>query len=331
MFQRQLDVSIINNNGEQLYLVDHELRENTLVCNGTINRYSYGKVDQARVTINNLSPAKIGDILSRKYLSGGILRIDFGYEDDALLSTLFIGNIQRGHLQRPDSVSTKFTIYALESGDFVNYGFFSKGYQDGYNVYAIVADIAKQNNITNISIDDELKRYHLKGSTSFCGRADNLLQQLAQQCGYKYTKTNGLISISRYGKIGSEEIIYFTTTGDDGKVYSASGLIGIPQLTETGLEFDCLINPKLNIGGLVFIDNSIINVAQAVGQFNIGEADIQLGATLSSNGLYRIISFNTRFANNDNESKCSVVAIAANIFDEYIANNNGVGKTVTYE
>ena len=91
-----------------------------------------------------------------------------------------------------------------------------------------------------------------------------------------------------------EDVVYFTTK-TDGKVTSMSGLIGIPRLTNDGLHFNCLINPKLSIYGVCYIDNSIISISQT----EAIPSSVQIGATLATNGMYRIVKMTTIFSNND--------------------------------
>jgi hypothetical protein len=72
---------------------------------------------------------------------------------------------------------------------------------------------------------------------------------------------------------------------------SATGLVGIPELTVNGVEFTCLLNPKLRIGSLVKIDNKTVNInatlitdRSAVGP--IPESS-PFFASESADGLYR--------------------------------------------
>jgi hypothetical protein len=74
-------------------------------------------------------------------------------------------------------------------------------------------------------------------------------------------------------------------------INSATGLVGIPELTVNGVEFTCLLNPKLRIGSLVKIDNKTVNInatlitdRSAVGP--IPEAS-PFFASESADGLYR--------------------------------------------
>lgn len=78
---------------------------------------------------------------------------------------------------------------------------------------------------------------------------------------------------------------------------AASGLIGWPVATNQGIEFDCLINPALKVGGLVQINNKSIQQTNAPGgstqidQFPTFNSPNQFFALAAADdGLYRVLA-----------------------------------------
>jgi hypothetical protein len=70
-----------------------------------------------------------------------------------------------------------------------------------------------------------------------------------------------------------------------------AGMIGVPEQTENGIEVRCLLNPKIQIGALIQIDNASINQTvnkdpQSPIPFDQWTG-IQLLASISADGLYR--------------------------------------------
>jgi hypothetical protein len=63
-----------------------------------------------------------------------------------------------------------------------------------------------------------------------------------------------------------------------------SGLIGFPQQTLDGIDFECLMNPAILPGSIVQIDNSLILQFQQSTSY----AAVQYAPAITSDGFYRI-------------------------------------------
>lgn len=312
MFGRLFDITVVSPIGESTLLVDHTKGVDNFIVKGNISRFPYTEVDTLEINIYNLAPRLLGQLYANHYFDGGLIYVDFGYKDTGPLQRIFAGNIQRAILSRPDAVTNCVTIYAFDCGDFVNYGFFGKTYEDGYNMYAIAQDILKDNNVTNYQLSEKLKNFKSYGTQAYSGSADKYLSNIAEQCGMYYKKENMLLKMITPEEGSLEDVVYFTTK-TDGKVTSMSGLIGIPRLTNDGLHFNCLINPKLSIYGVCYIDNSIISISQT----EAIPSSVQIGATLATNGMYRIVKMTTTFSNNDEENSMAIKALAKDFYDQY--------------
>lgn len=308
MFGRLLKVSISDHAGNSKVLVDSINRKyRDYICKGTIERFPGSQMDCLTLSIYNLDPVLRGEIGVRTY---DIIRVEFGYEDEGgLLTTIFEGQIQRPQHKRSDVVTDETIIYAYDSGQFKTYGFFAKTYMDGANYYDIAQDIAKRGNVeVSTALDETLKQYTVKGSKTFYGNQDTLLQEIADECGLTYKTENNVARI--FGNRDTlEEVVVFSKEDTKGNVVSESGLIGIPTLASDGLYLKCLVNPKLKVYSQFKISNSIISNEQ-----NGVILKASAGGQLSTNGLYKIIKLTTYFSNNGDQNYTDIKAVATDIY-----------------
>lgn len=311
MFGRLLDVTLSKADGTSYVIVDHKEGFKNLIVNGVIKRYPYTDVDTCTLNIYNLPSAIRGEIAVGNYT---ILTVKFGYEDENNISTIFQGNIQRLIHQYPSPETSQTILYAWDSGDFKNYGFFGRSYDDGVNYYQIARDVCNYGNVPiSAELGEKLKKYTVSGSKTLFGSQDDILQSLANDADMLYVVKENRASIIEKGiNSGRQEVVAMTRTLESGKVISDSGLIGFPTLTTDGLKFDCLINPKIDIYSIVQFDNSIISNEQTgiIPERNIG-------AFLDSNGLYRVVTLNTTFCNDGGNCQSNVKALALD-WDSYL-------------
>lgn len=312
MFGRLFKVTLQSsqNNVEPLVLVDTlKNKENDYIIKGTIERFPYDEVDCLTLTIYNLEPSIRGEIAVQTY---DVVELSFGYEDEGgILTTLFSGNIIRPVYTRFNAVTDATILYVWDSGNFKNYGLVSLCYDAGVNYYQIAQDIATKGTYKlSYSLTEKLKTIKTKEAKSIYGTQDEALQKISEECGLPYKTENNIIKI--FGDdVENEEIIVFTSTLEDGSIVSNSGLIGIPSLSNDGLYFSCLINPKLSIYSIVKIDNSIINIEQQGAIPNV-----ETGGQLNSDGLYRVVKLTTTFGNDGSNSQTNIKAISLNLFNQ---------------
>lgn len=316
MFGRLIDVYVLSDNGDTLHLINSENKENNLKCSGTIHLFSGTTINKMALNIKNLSPVHRGEILSKLYNK---IRVTFGYEDeDYVPATIFEGTVQRGIFQREDSNTTNTKLYVWDSGDFKSFGFFSKSYDVGVNYYQIALDIANEGKVPiSTVLSRKLKEYTTKTPISFYGTQEDAFQKLADLTGLVYSTQNNTCYLLDPRDADSTAAISFTDEKIENgktKIVSASGLIGIPKLTTDGLEFECLINPRLKIYSLIKMNNAIITNEQEGYEI----PDVEFGATLDSEGLYRVVKIDIVFTNYNGDCRMKVKALARSSYDQLI-------------
>lgn len=313
MFGRQVDVVFVKDDGEALIIVDHRKHPNTYICAGQFNRYSGTECDKLTISIYNLPANLRGDIALGKYTT---VIIQYGYKDEGnVLGDLFVGNIQRMIYQRPDAITTELKLWVYDTGNFKSSQFFANSYSRGVNYYAIAEEIGRSakesGNINDLRLSEKLKEYAVYNSKTFYGTSDDAMNEIAEDTGMIYKKTsNSLLILTPEEIINQNDVIVFSQFDEiTGKIESRSGMIGIPQLTDTGLEIDCLINTKIQVYNLLQINNSIVSISQ--------EGAIQnseYGATLDPDGLYVITAISGRFSNDGAQNSMHITSVARSVF-----------------
>lgn len=312
MFGRQIDVVFIKPSGEALVVVDHNKHPNTYRCQGSFERYDSTECDKLELSVFNLPAAVRGELALGRYEQ---IIVRYGYADENNLGELFIGNIQRMITKKPDEVSLETKIWVYDTGQFKATTFFSATYANGVNYYQIAQELCKrakeESNIQAVQLSEKLKDYAVYCSKSFYNSSDVCMQEIAQDTGLVYKKSNNSLLLLTPEEIinQTEAIVFSVYDAGTGKVESRSGMIGIPQLTDTGLELDCLINTRLRVFSLLQIDNSSVSIEQ---EGAIPSAEY--GAMLDPDGLYVITSMSGTFSNDGQSNSIHITALARSLY-----------------
>lgn len=96
-----------------------------------------------------------------------------------------------------------------------------------------------------------------------------------------------------YWSIQNEQIVFVPKTsylpGEAVVITSGTGMIGLPNQTNEGVNVKCLINPKIRISGRVQLDNSTIILLPVSLTLTPGSST-NTAAPLPSNGVYFILA-----------------------------------------
>ena len=309
MFGRVLDVYISNEESE-IHLVNSEHGSNALICEGDIQCMPNKEKTSLVLKIYNLSLDVRKTIKSGNYK---YINVKFGYKDldGGVASSIFNGTLKRMITQRPSPETSVTIMYAYELGDAYDYGFFSGTFDAGTTLYDAcntVATMGEQK--IPIYITESFKDYCFTKSVSFYNSQITILQQLASYVNNTlFMQSMGKVYITTAKENDKTEVIVMSGVNERGELISSSGIIGLPSLNDDGLNFDCLINPRLHIYSTVLIANSFISDAQEG-----FEAQSIAGAVYDENGLYVVTKISTHFANNAQECKMKVTALARSYY-----------------
>lgn len=217
-----------------------------------------------------------------------LVSLQAGYE--GAYGLIFQGGIKQFRIGKENSTDTYLDILAADGDEAYNYAVVKKtlaasSTAPSQQIKAIIETMAPKGVTQGYVPDnmDETGGILPRGKVLF-GMASALMRQVVRSQGATWNINNGQLDIVPLDGY---------KPGDAMVLDSLTGLIGRPEQTIDGVRARCLLNPKLQIGGLVKIDNRAIN--QIVQQnpnappvpFNqwVG---IQNLATIAADGLYRL-------------------------------------------
>jgi hypothetical protein len=223
----------------------------------------------SEVTIYNLSPETENKIIKE----GDRVIVEAGYEGSQY-GIIFDGNVVQPIREKEAGTTYKLTLVSMDSDQFVTYGTVNFSLTRGQNSRAIIEHIAKKASPSAElgSISENLSDARLTRGKAVFGLARDYLRQLAQSESATYYMEDGKINIIKADDLPAGEIIDLTP---------ATGLIGVPSQYEYGAKIRCLLNPKIKIGSLVHVDNSLIRNQR----YEQGQPIYML----DSDGIYRVI------------------------------------------
>lgn len=111
------------------------------------------------------------------------------------------------------------------------------------------------------------------------------MRRLAESQGATWSIDNGQLNVVPLSGFRAGDAVVLT---------ASTGMIGLPEQTDNGINVRSLLNPRFVVGGRVQIDNASINQtvqqdpSKPVGPFNVRAGIPQQLATVSDDGLYRI-------------------------------------------
>jgi len=233
------------------------------------------------IRIYNLSETTVKQI--RGQYSRVVLQA--GYEDN--FGVIFDGQIKQFGMGREGATDAYLDIMAADGDQAYNYSVVrqtlarenSAPADQHRTLISAMADAGAKQGYTMDFTGGILPR----GKVLF-GLARARMRELAVQQRATWSIANGKVTVTALEGYKPGEALVLN---------SATGMIGIPEQTEQGLMVKCLLNPRLDSGSLVRINNRDVN---QVFQQNPGSAPVpynkyvglQLLATITNDGLYRV-------------------------------------------
>ena len=230
----------------------------------------------AEITLYNLSPDTEREIIQE----GTQVVLSAGYVDNE--SIIFKGQVFQALRGKENSTDYFLKLICLDGDAYLNLAFVSGTITPNNTRQQIAQQILRDSSIEldSIIVDSLPNTNFIDGSTSTNERAKVVFGDPSRY----------LDSMSRMGNssfyIDNNEAKFFDPLSNEGKTEAhlisvETGLVGLPQQVDYGIEFKCLLNPNIKLGDFIKIDNKIVLQQQ----FNFGEIPYLLDA----DGIYRII------------------------------------------
>lgn len=263
LYGRRYRIVVSNSNGIGLDVSD-------LHCTFNIQKVINQQPPYCTIEIYNLNPETENFIIN----AGDRVTVEAGYEGSQY-GLIFQGDIILPIRDKPDNVSYRLTLYALDSNRQMTTSIVNMTLNKGQSARSLVQNIASKATIPTPlgDISQQISTNQLPRGKAMFGLARDYFRQIAQMNNLAFYAEDGKINLIHASDPPSGEI--FDLTPD-------SGLIGQPSQQDIGVQFQCLLNPSLKINSMVHIDNSLIQ-AQA---YQVGSSTPP--RNLDSKGIYRI-------------------------------------------
>lgn len=232
-----------------------------------------------RVRVYNLSEKTLNQSLSQY----DRMILEVGYLNNH--AQIFDGTIRQFRFGNETNVDSFLEIMAADNDIGYNSGIINKTFAPGTSPQQEMEAYAAS---MGAVVDPSATQYvnatggvmiNPRGKVAY-GMARSYMRDFANTFNARWSISNGvlyLIPLTGY------------LQGDIVKINSLTGMIGVPEATETGILVKVLINPLIKIGNSIQINNRDITKSQIRDQFFPGYKDATFIANTSRDGFYRVL------------------------------------------
>ena len=222
--------------------------------------------------VYNMAPATIKRIIDE----GSNITLSAGYEGS--FGSIFYGTIVQLRSGRLNGTDTYLDISGIDGDVIYNNAFVSATIADGSTAIGRLKSIAKSAGFQLGQVPEQDTPPLPRGRVYF-GAARTHLRPLAATLGANWSIINGSVHVISQNAYNKGDVPVFTY---------ATGLIGVPQQTLEGIAIKVLLNPAVEQGIKVKIDNASIQQFQA--DLGIGsEANNAWIPPIDRDGIYKVL------------------------------------------
>lgn len=239
LFDRKYRVIVSDVNGIGIDV--SELR-----CTFQIEKSISETPNYAEIVLYNLSAQTEHSIIKE----GAKVILEAGYQNPQY-GLIFSGDIVQPLRGKEDNTTYTLTLVSQDGDLFYNKGIINTSFRAGQSQRAVLENIVKQssNALELGQISDNLSQTELPRGKAFFGLTRDYFRQIAKSEQAAFYINNNKIDFVKAMDLPANEII---------KLNGKSGLIGMPEQTEEGVQATCLLNPLLDLNKMVAIDFSSI-------------------------------------------------------------------------
>lgn len=235
----------------------------------------------ARIRVYNLSTALRSFAISEfKSVS-----LSAGYQNNE--SQIFTGTVKQFRSGRERNVDSFLEILAADGDQAYNLGLINASLAAGSTPAQQLKTFAAA---AGVPVDPRADGFLTtggilpRGKVMF-GLARDYFRDLANTNQCRWSIQNGVATLIPFDSFLPGTIV---------EMNSASGLIGVPEATDQGIIVECLLNPKIQVGCQLKINNADITSTTIKEQFFPGYTDLNLIAGIAppsaaNDGLYRVL------------------------------------------
>lgn len=243
-----------------------------------------------------------------------------GYKGNT--GVIFTGTIKQLRSGRESNISRYLDIFAADSDLELNYGIVRQTLAAGSKPQDAISAVSRAYGFTADPVQpavntEGVNPASLSRGKVLWGLGRSVLRDAAKTLNASWSVQGRQIQVLPMQAYLPNEVVELT---------SQTGLIGVPEQTDAGISARCLLNPRIVVGGLVKINNAAINhylrgvksVNPALDKDGIfGVAfnswkEVQYGASVASDGIYRVLVVEYTGDNRGQDWYCNLVMLAAN-------------------
>jgi len=223
----------------------------TLRCTFQIEKSLSETPNYAEIVLYNLSAQTENSIIKE----GAKVILEAGYQNPQY-GLIFSGDIVQPLRGKEDNTTYTLTLVSQDGDLFYNKGIINASFRAGQTQRDVLENIAKQStNALEIGqLSDNLTPTALPRGKALFGLTRDYFRQIAKSEQAAFYINNNKIEFIKAMDLPTNEVIQL-----NGK----SGLIGMPEQTEEGIQATCLLNPLLDLNKMVAIDLSSIQRQKA--------------------------------------------------------------------
>lgn len=229
----------------------------------------------AEITVTNPAPNTVSKA-KKEYTK---VTLQAGYEGN--FGTIFKGEIRQIRYGRENPTDTYLTILGTDGGQAHNYAVVNKTLAAGSTFRQQVDAALEPMKALGVTVGyiADLGSATMPRATVLFGMARDILRSIAQATNTSWSIQNGEFQMIKNGQY---------RPGDAIVVNSRTGMIGLPIQTLDGIEVRTLLNPQIQPGRRIKIDQSSVQQA-ALSPAYAAEVQNAMIPSTADDGLYRVL------------------------------------------
>lgn len=228
----------------------------------------------------NLSPTTVAALKSKEFTQ---VVLEAGYQNNVNYGIIFKGDIKRVNTGRENNIDSFVEIMAADGDLTYNFGFVNTNVGPGSDpktrldqIIPALGNQLDQNADASLSATGGILP---RGAVLF-GLGRTMMREIVNTVGARWSIDKGVVTlIPLTGYLPGEAVI----------LNSQSGLVGVPEATDVGINARMLLNAKLRIGGLVQINQALINQQMVKAQGFPNYGSLFYPAQTTTDGHYRVL------------------------------------------
>lgn len=235
------------------------------------------------VRVFNLSPTTVSEVTQH---GEGRLVVQAGYQDS--YGVIFDGTIKQFRVGKSRATDSYVDILAADGELGYNFAVVNRTLDRASNTpQGVAAAVGEAFAKQGVGFATDMSQFggivKPRGKVLF-GMARQHMSNLADSLGSSWSIQDGKVVVTPLDGYAPGEAVELT---------AATGLIGLPESTQSGINVRCLLNPRIRCGGRVKLDNASINRTLAAnplpggGQLSFNQFAVQFFASENADGMYR--------------------------------------------